>query len=129
VTYVDFPGLCSEFAAFRVEKLGCGERVAQLSPEAFWKEGATFDAVASIDVLEHLDNPVRHARRYHELLVAGGHLFVTAHFRHSQRNPDHLVENDGYHRVFGGEPRTARRCVLTNLGFRRRRWYWYEKRG
>jgi SAM-dependent methyltransferase len=127
VTYVDFPGVCAQFARFRFERLGCEENVSMLTPDAFWKEPGHFGAVVSIDVLEHLEDPVRHARRYFELLRPGGDLFVTAHFRHSPRNPDHLVENDAYHRLFGGERRTRRRCVLTNLGFERRRWYRFAK--
>lgn len=128
VTYVDFPGVCSEFARWRWKRFDCAGRVRPLSPEAFWDGGRkSFGMLVSIDVLEHLENPVRHAQRYFELLAPGGHLFVTAYFRHSPRNPDHLPENDGFHRVFGGEPGTPRRSVLTNLGFRRKRWYWFER--
>lgn len=128
VTYVDFPGVCADFARFRRERHGCAERVRILTPAEFRDHPpGSFGMVVSIDVLEHLENPPAHAWRYRELLQPGGHLFVTAYFRHSPRNPDHLPENDGLHRVFGGEPKTARRSVLTNLGFRRRRWYWYVR--
>jgi 2-polyprenyl-3-methyl-5-hydroxy-6-metoxy-1,4-benzoquinol methylase len=128
VTYVDFPGVCSEFARSRWKRFGCAEHVRALSPEEFWtKHDASFALVASFDVLEHLENPVLHARRYGALLRPGGRLVLTTCFRHSRRNPDHLPENDAYHRLFGGEPRTSRRCVLTNLGLRRRRWYHYER--
>jgi 2-polyprenyl-3-methyl-5-hydroxy-6-metoxy-1,4-benzoquinol methylase len=128
VTYIDFPGLCSDFAHFRHELYGCQARVTHLTPDEFWKRaGLSYGMIASIDVLEHLENPLAHAVRYRELLVSGGHLFVTAHFEHSERNPDHLPENDGYRRIFGGERKTARRCVLTNLGFERKRWYWFVK--
>jgi len=128
VTYVDFPGVCADFARTRWERFGCADRVRAMSPEEFWtKHDARFALVASFDVLEHLENPVRHARRYAELLRPGGHLVLTTCFRHSRRNPDHLPENDGYHRLFGGEPRTAWRSVLTNLGLRRRRWWHFEK--
>ena len=128
VTYVDFPGPCSDFARVRWERFGCAGRVRALAPDEFWTgKGARFGMIASFDVLEHLENPVRHARRYAELLAPGGRLFLTTCFRHSRRNPDHLPENDAYHRIFGGERRTARRCVLTNLGLRRRRWYHYER--
>jgi 2-polyprenyl-3-methyl-5-hydroxy-6-metoxy-1,4-benzoquinol methylase len=129
VTYVDFPGVCSDFARFRWGQFDCLARVTPMTPAAFWNAaGARFGAVASIDVLEHLENPVRHAARYRDLLEPGGHLFVTACFEHSERNPDHLPENDAYRRLFGGERKTRRRSVLANLGFRRRRWYWFEKR-
>jgi SAM-dependent methyltransferase len=128
VTYVDFPGVCSEFARFRWEKFGCAERVHALDPDAFWARAELrVGMIASIDVLEHLENPVRHAHRYHELLSPGGVLFVTAHFRHNAHNPDHLPANDGLHRIFGGERKTARRCVLSNLGFKRKAWYRYVK--
>jgi 2-polyprenyl-3-methyl-5-hydroxy-6-metoxy-1,4-benzoquinol methylase len=128
VTYVDFPGPCSEFARMRWERFGCAGHVTALSPDDFWtKNDGGFALVASFDVLEHLENPVRHALRYAELLRPGGRLFLTTCFRHSRRNPDHLPENDGFHRIFGGERRTARRCVLTNLGLRRRRWYHFER--
>lgn len=128
VTYVDFPGLCSEFARWRWQKFGCAERVRLFTPQDFWGDAqARFGMVVSVDVLEHLENPTRHAVRYRDLLVPGGHLFVTAYFRHSDRNPDHLPENDAYHRIFGGEPKTARRSVLTNLGLSRKRWYWFVK--
>lgn len=128
VTYLDFPGPCSDFARFRWERHGCAARVRRITPADFASLApASFGMVASCDVLEHLENPVRHALRYRELLRPGGHLFVTTFFEHSPRNPDHLPENDGYRRVFGGEPKTARRCVLTNLGFQWRRWYWFQK--
>lgn len=128
VTYVDFPGVCSDFARSRWERFGCSGRVEALSPGDFWTaEGSRFALIASFDVLEHLENPVRHALRYAALLRPGGRLFLTTCFRHGPRNPDHLPENDAYHRLFGGEPRTSRRSVLTNLGFRRRRWYHYER--
>ncbi|HED66223.1 MAG TPA: methyltransferase domain-containing protein [Planctomycetes bacterium] len=128
VVYVDFPGVCSDFARSRWERFGCLERVRPMTPEEFWEappEG--FSLAASIDVLEHLENPVAHASRYRELLTPGGHLFVTAHFVHNAQNPDHLPRNNAYHRVFGGEPKTAKRCVLTNLGFTRRKWFWYTR--
>jgi SAM-dependent methyltransferase len=128
VTYVDFPGVCSDFARTRWERFGCAGRVRALSPDDFWtKNDGGFGMIASFDVLEHLENPVRHALRYVELLRPGGRLFLTTCFRHSRRNPDHLPENDAYHRLFGGEPRTAWRCALTNLGLRRRRWYHFER--
>jgi SAM-dependent methyltransferase len=128
VVYVDFPGPCSEFARFRWRRHGCGERVQPIPPSEFWSgPRERFEAIASIEVLEHLENPVRTALRFLELLRPGGQLFLTAHFRHSGRNPDHLPENDAYHRLFGGERGTPRRCVLTNLGFRRRRWWWFTK--
>jgi 2-polyprenyl-3-methyl-5-hydroxy-6-metoxy-1,4-benzoquinol methylase len=128
VTYVDLPGPCSEFARWRWRTYGCDNRVAALSPEAFWSmNGARFGQIMSIDVLEHLEDPVRHVVRYREILNVGGDLFLTAHFSHSPRNPDHLPENDAFHRIFGGEPKTARRCALTNLGFRKRRWYHYVR--
>jgi hypothetical protein len=82
---------------------------------------------ASIDVLEHLENPVRHALRYHQLLVQGGELFITTCFEHSDRNPDHLKENDAYHRLFGGEKKTPRHCLLTNMGFEMKSWYRFVK--
>ncbi len=128
VTYVDFPGVCSDFARKRWERFGCTDQIHALSPEEFWtKNDGSFGMVASFDVLEHLENPVLHAARYAALLRPGGQLVLTTCFRHSRRNPDHLPENDGYHRLFGGEPRTSRRCVLTNLGLRRRRWYHFER--
>lgn len=128
VTYVDFPGVCSDFARSRWERYDCAERVHAMRPDEFWsRSGARFGMVVSIDVLEHLENPVAHALRYRELLEPGGELFLTTYFRHSDRNPDHLPENDAYHRLFGGEPKTARRSVLTNLGFIRKRWYRYVK--
>lgn len=128
VCYIDFPGVCSEFARFRWRKYGCAERVQAWDPERFWSSNRdTFGMVASIDVLEHLENPVKHAVRYAELLAPGGELFVTAFFEHSPRNPDHLPENDGFRRIFGGERKTARRCVLSNLGFRRKDWYRFLK--
>lgn len=128
VTYVDLPGICSEFARFRWDRFACAGRVHPLRPEEFWERAdRRFGMIVSIDVLEHLENPVKHARRYLELLKPGGELFVTACFRHSRRNPDHLLENDGLHRIFGGEPRTRRRSVLSNLGFRRKRWYRWVK--
>jgi SAM-dependent methyltransferase len=128
VVYVDFPGPCSAFARFRWRRHGCAERVVPIKPDEFWQDpGGRFGAIASVEVLEHLENPVRTALRFLELLAPGGHLFLTAHFRHGRRNPDHLPENDAYHRLFGGEPRTARRSVLTNLGFRRQRWWWFTK--
>ncbi len=128
VTYVDFPGLCLDFARFRWQKFGCAEHVRVLTPEHFWTlEDASFGVVVSIDVLEHLENPVKHAARYHALLRPGGQLFITASFRHNTSNPDHLPENDGYRRIFGGERKTARRCVLRNLGFGRKHWYQFVK--
>jgi 2-polyprenyl-3-methyl-5-hydroxy-6-metoxy-1,4-benzoquinol methylase len=128
VTYVDFPGTCSDFARFRWQRFACVDRVRALSPEDFWtKNDGRFGMVVSFDVLEHLENPVRHALRYRQLLAPGGRLVLTTCFRHSRRNPDHLPENDAYHRVFGGERRTAWRCVLTNLGLRRRRWFHFER--
>jgi 2-polyprenyl-3-methyl-5-hydroxy-6-metoxy-1,4-benzoquinol methylase len=128
VTYIDFPGVCSEFARYRWGEFDCADHVTPMTPEEFWDAGpARFGAVCSIDVLEHLENPVRHARRYFDLLEPGGSLYVTACFEHSERNPDHLLENDGYRRVFGGEPKTGRRSVLTNIGFDRKRWYWFVK--
>jgi 2-polyprenyl-3-methyl-5-hydroxy-6-metoxy-1,4-benzoquinol methylase len=128
VTYVDFPGVCSDFARERWRRFRCEDRVEALSPQDFWtKNDGSFGLIASFDVLEHLENPVRHAARYAELLRPGGSLVITTCFRHSRRNPDHLAENDAYHRLFGGEKRTARRCALTNLGMRRRRWYHFER--
>jgi 2-polyprenyl-3-methyl-5-hydroxy-6-metoxy-1,4-benzoquinol methylase len=128
VTYVDFPGVCSDFARFRWREHGCAERVRILTPGDFWnRKDLAFGMVVSIDVLEHLENPVRHACRYRDLLEPGGRLFVTACFEHSPRNPDHLPENDGYRRLFGGEPKTARRSVLTNLGFERKHWYCFVR--
>ncbi len=128
VTYVDLPGVCSDFARFRWQELGVAERVSPLSPDEFWKSRSDrFDMIVSIEVLEHLENPVRHAARYVELLAPGGLLVVTACFKHGPRNPDHLPENDAYRRLFGGEAWTRRRCVLTNLGLRWRRWWLFEK--
>ena len=128
VTYLDVPGPCSDFARFRWEKHGCAERVRRTTLREFDDLlRASFGMIASFDVLEHLENPVHHVRRYIELLRPGGHLFVTTFFEHSSRNPDHLPENDGYRRIFGGEPKTSRRCVLSNLGLKRRRWYCFQK--
>lgn len=128
VTYVDLPGVCADFARFRWQQLGVSERVSPLSPDAFWKSpSAHFGMIVSIEVLEHLENPVRHAARYVELLEPGGLLVVTACFKHGPRNPDHLPENDAYRRLFGGETWTRRRCVLTNLGLRWRKWWLFEK--
>ncbi len=126
-TYVDFPGVCSDFARFRWRNFGCAHLVTPLTPQDFWSSAtARFALILSIDVLEHLENPVRHADRYRRLLAPRGHLFVTAHFRHSERNPDHLPENDAFHRLFGGERGTSRRSILRNLGFRSRRWYHWQ---
>jgi 2-polyprenyl-3-methyl-5-hydroxy-6-metoxy-1,4-benzoquinol methylase len=128
VTYIDFPGGCSRFARARQKLFGCEARVRHLAPEEFWADAAgSFDMVVSLDVLEHLENPVQHAVRYRDLLPSGGHLFVTTFFEHSARNPDHLPANDAYRRLFGGERKTSRRCVLTNLGFKEKRWYWFVK--
>ena len=128
VAYLDFAGPCSQFARWRWRHYACAERVDVLPPEAFWNlPDQSFDMAVSIDVMEHLENPVRYATRCRELLRSGGHFFVTAFFEHSPRNPDHLPENDGYRRIFGGEKKTSRRSVLTNLGFRRKRWYWFVK--
>ena len=128
VTYVDLPGVCADFARFRWRQLGVPERISPLSPDEFWKSpNDRFGMIVSIEVLEHLENPVHHAARYLELLEPGGLLVVTACFKHGPRNPDHLPENDAYRRIFGGEVWTRRRCVLTNLGFRWRRWWLFEK--
>ena len=128
VTYMEFPGLCYDFAHFRWRKFGCADRVTVREPAAFWTLApGSYDLLISIDVLEHLENPVKFAARYHTLLRPGGLLFLTAHFHHSAKNPDHLPENDAYRRLFGGERRTARRSVLRNLGFKRRRWYRFVK--
>ena len=98
-------------------------------PSEIWSlEAGSYGVVVSIDVLEHLSDPVKHALLYRAMLCRGGHLFITTHFRHSAVNPDHLPENDAYHRVFGGERKTSRRSVLRNLGFQRKGWYHYVRK-
>jgi 2-polyprenyl-3-methyl-5-hydroxy-6-metoxy-1,4-benzoquinol methylase len=129
VTYVDLPGICYDFARFRWLEFDCVDRITVVSPSEMRNlEAGGYGVVMSIDVLEHLDNPVRHAFSYRDVLQPGGHLFITTHFRHSRVNPDHLPENNAYYRIFGGERKTTRRSILGNLGFRRRRWYHYVRK-
>jgi hypothetical protein len=128
VTYVDFPGVCSEFARDRWRRFGCEDRVVALSPEDFWtKNDGSFGLIASFDVLEHLENPVRHAARYAGAAAAGrepgDHDLLPA--QPAESGPP--ARERRVRPLFGGEKRTTRRCALTDLGLRRRRWYHFER--
>lgn len=52
-------------------------RITLQSLEEFWGSGQVFDLVSSVDVFEHLADPVETLKRLYGKIRAGGHIFIS----------------------------------------------------
>lgn len=78
-----------EFASRRLSERGIDARFVDVSREEL--DPASFDAVVSFDVLEHIPNALEEVRRLHALLVEGGVLVMNVAFGRDSANPEHLL--------------------------------------
>jgi SAM-dependent methyltransferase len=95
VVYYDLPGMTSDFAVYRINKSGLGERI-QVIRNLEEIPANAFEAVICIEVLEHLKEPVSAMRRIYDVLVEGGVAVITESFGSvGDDYPSHLPENLG----------------------------------
>jgi SAM-dependent methyltransferase len=96
VTYFDLPGITSRFARFRFEREGLADEIAVVDREDDLREHS-FDAVVSIEVLEHLSDPVGAMRLFYSLLRENGVALITESFESVGPDyPSHLEDNFRY---------------------------------
>lgn len=105
-TYFDLPGVTSGFARFRFAEEGLSERINVIERCADIPRNA-FDAVISIEVLEHVIDPMATMQDFHRALRVGGIALITESFEAvGPRFPSHLESNLQYagrvHRMMEG---------------------------
>jgi 2-polyprenyl-3-methyl-5-hydroxy-6-metoxy-1,4-benzoquinol methylase len=109
VTYFDVPGVTSRFARFCFEREGLADRIALINrAEDLPEEG--FDAILSIEVLEHLPDPVGTMERFFRLVRENGVVLLTESFE--SVGPDYPSHLEGNYRYAG---RTHR--IMESIGF------------
>ena len=96
VTYYDLPGVTSRFARFRFEREGLGDAITFVEDAEALGE-RRFDAIVSIEVLEHLADPVGTMRLFYSLLRDDGITLITESFESVGPDfPSHLESNSRY---------------------------------
>lgn len=109
VTYFDLPGLSSRFAQFRFAKSPAGRRITVVD-SASDLPSDSFDAVISIEVLEHATEPLGCMRDFYRILRDRGVALITESFGAvGPEFPSHLPANA----VYAGQ--TFR--LMESLGF------------
>jgi mycofactocin glycosyltransferase len=78
-----------DFARYRFRRRGLNADFIDVSSEE--PRPATFDAVVSLDVLEHIPTPIRELRRLHAALKPGGVLLLNVVFGRDPSNPEHIL--------------------------------------
>jgi SAM-dependent methyltransferase len=96
VTYFDLPGVTSQFARFRFAREGLAETITFVDrPEVLPRE--RFDAILSVEVLEHLSDPLGAMQLFHSLLRYEGVVLLTESFESVGPDfPSHLESNYPY---------------------------------
>jgi SAM-dependent methyltransferase len=109
VTYFDLPGVTSRFARFRFEREGLGDEIAVVDRAgALPNEG--FDAILSVEVLEHVPDPVGTMERFYDLLRHNGVALLTESFE--SVGPDYPSHLEGNYQYAG---RTHQ--IMESIGF------------
>lgn len=96
--YYDLPGgVLAEFAKWRSGKEGLG--IKFIESEDLINDYAEFDFIIALDVLEHIENPLKYAAWLISLVKKGGMAYISAPFAAAGekfRYPMHLEQNMRY---------------------------------
>jgi SAM-dependent methyltransferase len=96
VTYFDLPGVTSRFARFRFAGEGLADKIAFVDRLEELPDGG-FDAIISIEVLEHLSDPLGAMQLFSSLLRYNGLALLTESFESVGPDfPSHLEGNYRY---------------------------------
>jgi SAM-dependent methyltransferase len=96
VTYFDLPGVTSRFARFRFAREGLADHITCVDRLEDLPAGS-FDAILSVEVLEHLTDPLGAMQLFHSLLRYNGVALVTESFESVGADfPSHLESNYRY---------------------------------
>jgi SAM-dependent methyltransferase len=96
VTYFDLPGVTSQFARFRFGREGLVEKITFVDRAEELPAGH-FHAILSVEVLEHLSDPVGAMKLFHSLLRDNGVVLLTESFESVGPDfPSHLETNYTY---------------------------------
>lgn len=96
VAYHDLPGLTSDFARYRFN-IYANDTIKSITRES----ATTYDVVISLEVLEHLNDPMGAMQFMYDHLNHGGLAFITQSFDLvSDDYPSHLEKNKQYAKNF-----------------------------
>ena len=109
VTYFDLPGVTSRFARFCFAREGLADKIAFVDRLEALPEGG-FDAILSIEVLEHLPDPLGAMQLFYSLLRHNGVVLLTESFE--SVGPDFPSHLEGNYRYAG---RTHQ--IMESIGF------------
>jgi len=88
LVHYDVPGKCYSYAKWRLERRGIHASFIEADDDHDPLHGS-FDAITCLEVLEHVADPVLHAKRIVRHLKPNGQLFVTAPFGNTEKHPQH----------------------------------------
>jgi len=89
MTMGDVSPIYRDFARYRFRRRGLNADFIDVSSDE--PPQATFDAVVSLDVLEHIPTPIQELRRLHAALRPGGVLVLNVVFGRDPSNPEHIL--------------------------------------
>jgi 2-polyprenyl-3-methyl-5-hydroxy-6-metoxy-1,4-benzoquinol methylase len=101
--YYDLPGVLKKFAQFRNEKEQLGLNF--IDNEDLINVQAPFDFIIALDVLEHIENPMKYAAWLISMVRPGGMAYISAPFLAAGEKypyPMHLEQNIKYAATFDG---------------------------
>jgi len=107
-TAADIPGQTFDFAKWRIKKYGVNVKTVDILKEEPLVE--KYDAISCFEVLQHIVDPVRTLKHFHQHLNQGGLLFITTRFRgnyslaltHNEKFEDNfsqVVQDNGFELV------------------------------
>ncbi len=111
IEYCDVPGKTLQYARRRFEKRGLDIPVIiSDDPDTAHLDGL-YNIIITLDVLEHLVNPLHYCEVFYNHLDKGGLLLARPSFTHDEKHPMHLPENEKLKDDFTLE--------MQNIGFTR----------
>jgi len=97
--YYDLETIARKFAEFRIKKYQTPD-FNFLNSEDEVNDHANYDMVIALDVLEHLNNPLKYASWLVSITRPGGMVYISAPFSALENYPMHLESNLRYVNTF-----------------------------